>query len=56
MKKVLTMSGISLVAALLMIVSGCEKTEGDYNAVNESNQTFAGSTYDYLKSRPGVFD
>jgi len=55
MRKLTVITGV-VVAAIFLTLSACQKTEGDYNFVNESNQTFNGTTYDYLKSKPGEFD
>jgi hypothetical protein len=38
-----------------MLVAGCSKDKGDYNYIN-STVAFPGTTYDYLKSKKGIFD
>lgn len=43
---------VLLASALL---SGCSKDSGFYDA-GVSNKTFAGNTYEYLKSKPGIYD
>ncbi len=42
-------------ATLLACVYSCSKDSGFYNAGVE-DKTFNGNTYEYLKSKPGVFD
>jgi len=57
MKKVKKNSALITMLFLgILVFNGCEKIGGDYGAVNSSNQVFNGSTYEYLKSKPGVFD
>lgn len=38
-----------------MLVASCSKDKGDYNYIN-STVAFPGTTYDYLKSKKGMFD
>ena len=46
---------LAILSLLTLINSACKKNGGFYDAP-EQNVTFAGNTYDYLKSKPGVFD
>jgi len=40
---------------LLGCLPACKKNDGAYNYVNQTSK-FTGNTYDFLKSKPGVFD
>ncbi len=46
---------ISLLLLGSMLGMGCSKDTGDYNYVN-STVAFPGTTYDYLKSKTGIYD
>lgn len=46
---------ISLLLLGSMLWIGCSKDTGDYNYVN-STVAFPGTTYDYLKSKNGIYD
>lgn len=46
---------IILLVVCVMLFASCKKNNGAYQYVN-SGSTFNGSTYDYLLSKPGVFD
>ncbi len=46
---------IILLVVCVMLFASCKKNNGAYQYVN-SGSTFNGSTYDYLVSKPGVFD
>ncbi|TFB28959.1 ATP/GTP-binding protein [Pedobacter alluvionis] len=49
------MGALAILSLLTLINSACKKNGGFYDATDQ-NVTFAGNTYDYLKSKPGVFD
>ncbi|MBC8054199.1 MAG: fasciclin domain-containing protein [Sphingobacteriaceae bacterium] len=44
-----------LLLLVIMSISACKKVDGDYVHTN-TTKVFTGTTYDYLKSKPGVFD
>lgn len=46
---------MSLLLLGSMLWVGCSKDTGDYNYVN-STKAFPGTTYDYLKSKKGIYD
>ncbi|MET4080947.1 putative surface protein with fasciclin (FAS1) repeats [Pedobacter sp. UYP30] len=56
MKNLKTYLGMfSAVLLVLALYSGCKKDGGYYEAVAK-DATFNGTTYEYLKSKPGIFD
>lgn len=49
------MSALVPLLVIALLQSACKKDRGYYNA-SDNNTRFTGSTYDYLKSKPGVYD
>jgi len=47
---------MALIVTMLGGLASCRKVEGDYTADSKSTESYNGSIYDYLKSRPGEFD
>ncbi len=56
MKNSIKYIGVLAILLLLTLINpACKKNGGFYDAPDQ-NVTFSGNTYDYLKSKPGVFD
>jgi hypothetical protein len=55
MKKNILFLSLPILVVLSMLYAGCVKNTGDYSYSNPKIP-FNGTTYDYLKSQPGVFD
>ena len=56
MKNIIKYVGtVSMLLMLTLMYSACKKNGGFYD-VEESTAPFTGNTYEYLKSKPGVYD
>ncbi|HEY9195505.1 MAG TPA: ATP/GTP-binding protein, partial [Mucilaginibacter sp.] len=56
MKKLIKyMSALTPVLIAALLQSACKK-DGGYHDATGTNSKFAGNTYEYLKSKPGVYD
>src|SRR5947208_2613375 len=49
------MSALKLSVVMALLLSACKKDGGFHNTATNS-PVFAGNTYEYLKSKPGVYD
>lgn len=55
MKNIKLLSCTAILLLTVMLFTNCKKNPGDYSYVHTSSG-FNGTIYDYLKSKPGVFD
>src|SRR5690554_6217254 len=53
--KRISIFSVAMVLGGLLLVNSCKKDEGYYDPTT-LNKDFAGDTYEYLKSKPGVYD
>ncbi|MCX2573176.1 fasciclin domain-containing protein [Pedobacter sandarakinus] len=50
-----SISGVTVLLLFAIVYQGCKKNGGYYNEENDA-KPFTGNTYEYLKSKPGVYD
>ena len=53
--KRITLNIVCFCGSIIALISSCRKDELN-NGTSKRGEVFAGSTYEYLKSKPGVFD
>jgi hypothetical protein len=49
------MSALKLSVVMALLLSACKK-DGGYHSTATNSPRFAGNIYEYLKSKPGVYD